>query len=196
MTHSSNKPFLHSLALVEPGAIIGARTKIWAFSHILSGAIIGEDCNICDHTFVEGKAVIGNRVTIKCGVYVWDSITVEDEVFIGPSAVLTNDATPRSRNTNWTCQRTVLKKGCSIGAGAIITPGCVIGSYAMVGAGAVVTRDVPALALVVGTPARFHGWVCQCGKKLMPVSNTDWSCPVCPCIYCLRNETLRIREST
>ncbi len=195
MPHSLDNPFFHTHALVDPGAKIGARTKVWAFSHILSGAIIGEDCNICDHTFVEGKAVIGNRVTIKCGVHVWDEIMVEDDVFIGPAAILTNDANPRSRNLNWTCLRMVLKKGCSIGAGSIIIPGRVIGPYAMVGAGAVVTRDVPAHAIVVGNPARFHGWACRCGKKLVLSSNGDWVCPACLQRYCLAGEELRFKES-
>ena len=196
MNPSSGTPFFHPQALVDPGARIGARTKIWAFSHILSGATIGEDCNICDHTFVEGRAVIGNRVTVKCGVHVWNEIIVEDDVFIGPSAILTNDATPRSRNANWTCLRTVLKKGCTLCAGAVITPGRVIGAYAMVGAGAVVTRDVLPHALVVGNPARFHGWVCRCGKKLNLAASGDWTCPACPRVYGLTNDTLSLEEPT
>jgi len=195
MILSSDKPFFHPQALVDPGANIGARTKIWAFSHILPGATIGEDCNICDHTFVEGYAVIGDRVTVKCGVHVWNGICVEDDVFIGPSAILTNDANPRSRNSEWICLRTVLKKGCTLCAGAVITPGRIIGSYAMVGAGAVVTRDVLPHALVVGNPARFHGWVCRCGKKLSSSDGSDWNCAACLRIYSLTNDTLRLKET-
>jgi UDP-2-acetamido-3-amino-2,3-dideoxy-glucuronate N-acetyltransferase len=188
-----SSPFIHTRALVEPGASIGAGTKVWAFAHILPGATIGEDCNICDHTFIEGKAVIGNRVTIKCGVYVWNDIIIEDDVFIGPSAVLTNDPAPRSRNTNWTSLPTVLKKGCSIGAGAVITPGRTIGAYAMVGAGAVVTHDVEAQALVIGNPAKFYNWVCHCGKKLTLAPPNDWRCQNCSRIYCLTDGVLHIK---
>ncbi len=146
---------IHPLALVDSGCSIGAKTRVWAFAHILPGAEIGEDCNICDHTFVEGKVRIGNRVTIKCGVYLWDGIVVEDDVLIGPNATFTNDLYPRSKLYPDAYPVMTLKKGCSIGANATILPGLTIGEQAMIGAGAVVTKDVPPKALVVGNPARI-----------------------------------------
>jgi UDP-2-acetamido-3-amino-2,3-dideoxy-glucuronate N-acetyltransferase len=159
-------PFIHPNALVDAGAHIGPRTRVWAFAHIVKGAVIGEDCNICDHTFVEGKVRIGNRVTLKCGVYLWDGLVLEDDVFVGPCAAFTNDLRPRSRQHPLEYPTTTLKEGCSIGANATILPGITIGRCAMVGAGSVVTRSVPDFGLVVGNPARLHGWVCRCGKKL------------------------------
>ena len=168
--------FFHPRALVDPGAAVGSRTRVWAFAHLLTGAVVGDDCNICDHTFVEGKVTIGNRVTLKCGVYLWDGITVEDDVFIGPGALFTNDAWPRSRKYPLNYPSTVLRQGCSIGAGAVILPGLVIGRWATVGAGAVVTRDVPDHALVVGNPARFRAWVCRCAEKMVFNGQGQASC--------------------
>lgn len=157
---------IHSHALVENGAKIGARTRVWAFSHILSGASIGEDCNICDHTFIEGKVAVGNRVTIKCGVYLWDEITVEDDVFIGPAAVFTNDLKPRSRQYPESYTKTLLKNGCSIGANSTILAGKTIGAWSLVGAGSVVTKNVSDYAVVWGNPARFQYWICKCASKM------------------------------
>ncbi len=145
----------HSHALVDEGVTIGANTRVWAFSHIVSGAKIGADCNICDHTFIEGKVVVGDRVTIKCGVYLWDGVVVEDDVLLGPNATFTNDLYPRSKVYSDKFLSTLLKKGCSIGANATILPGLTIGEKAMVAAGAVVTKDVPPYALVEGSPARI-----------------------------------------
>lgn len=159
--------FRHPLAAVEKGASIGRGTRVWAFAHVLPGAIIGEDCNICDHTFIEGAVRIGNRVTIKCGVFLWDGITIEDDVFIGPAAAFTNDYRPRSKRYPQKFLSTILKKGCTLGANCTILPGLSIGQWAMVGAGSVVTHSVPAHALVAGNPARFRGWVCRCGEKLV-----------------------------
>lgn len=158
--------FVRPHALVEDGATVGARTRVWAFAHIVKGAVIGEDCNICDHTFVEGKVRLGNRVTVKCGAFLWDGVRAEDDVFIGPAATFTNDLRPRSKNLDAKLLATYLKQGCSIGANATILAGITIGRFAMVGAGAVVTRDVPDFALVVGNPARFRHWVCRCGENL------------------------------
>jgi UDP-2-acetamido-3-amino-2,3-dideoxy-glucuronate N-acetyltransferase len=158
--------FLHPQALVDEGATIGPGTRVWAFAHVVKGAIIGEDCNICDHTFIEGKVRLGNRVTLKCGVYLWDGIEAEDGVFIGPAAVFINDLRPRSRNVDAKLEPTLLKEGCSIGANATILAGLTIGRFAMIGAGAVVTHDVPGFALVVGNPARFQRWLCRCGENL------------------------------
>ncbi len=150
---------LHSQALVEPGGRIGPRTRVWAWAHVLPGAQIGADCNICDHTFIEGRVRIGDRSTVKCGVYLWDGIVVEDDVFIGPNATFTNDKYPRSRAHLADHPVTTLRQGCSIGAGAVILPGVEIGRAAMVGAGAVVTANVPPHAIVVGNPARVTGYV-------------------------------------
>jgi len=150
--------FAHPAALVESAAI-GAGTRIWAFAHVLRDAVIGADCNICDHTFVENDVRIGDRVTVKCGVQLWDGITIEDDVFIGPNATFTNDAFPRSKEYPPVFSRTVVKRGASIGANATILPGLVIGERAMVGAGAVVTRDVPPNAILAGNPARIIGYV-------------------------------------
>jgi acetyltransferase-like isoleucine patch superfamily enzyme/dTDP-4-dehydrorhamnose 3,5-epimerase-like enzyme len=151
--------FQHPQALVETPHI-GAGTKVWAFAHVLPGAVIGADCNICDGVFIENDVVIGDRVTIKCGVQVWDGITLEDDVFVGPNATFTNDQLPRGRRPNWQPSvRTVVRRLASIGANATILPGLTIGANAMVGAGAVVTRDVPPNAIVVGNPARITGYV-------------------------------------
>lgn len=149
--------FKHANALVE-SANIGAGTRIWAFSHILPGAVIGKDCNICDGVFIENDVVVGNGVTIKCGVQLWDGITLEDNVFVGPNATFTNDPFPRSRQYPASFPRTVIHRGASIGANATILPGLTIGASAMVGAGSVVTRDVPQNAIVVGNPARITGY--------------------------------------
>jgi UDP-2-acetamido-3-amino-2,3-dideoxy-glucuronate N-acetyltransferase len=144
--------FVHALALVE-SRWIGPGTRIWAFAHVMPGARIGADCNICDHTYVEGDVVVGDRVTIKSGVFLWDGLRVEDDVFLGPQATFTNDPFPRSKR-GFDCPVTTIRRGASIGAGAVILPGITIGERAMVGAGAVVTKDVPARAVVVGNPAR------------------------------------------
>jgi acetyltransferase-like isoleucine patch superfamily enzyme len=157
--------FCHPHALVDAGTTIGKGTRIWAFSHVVTGAIIGDDCNVCDHTFIEGGVRIGNRVTLKCGVYLWNGITVEDDVFIGPAAVFTNDCRPRSKRY-LADLKTVLKEGCSIGANSTVLPDLTIGRWAMVGAGSVVTHSVPDHALVVGNPARWRAWICRCGEKL------------------------------
>ena len=145
---------IHARAEVHPGAAIGARTRVWQFAIVLGGAQVGADCNLNAHTLVEGGASIGDRVTLKCGVYVWDGITLEDDVFCGPNATFTNDKQPRSRQHPQAYARTVVERGASIGAGAVILPGLRIGAGAMIGAGAVVTRDVPAGETWVGNPAR------------------------------------------
>ena len=150
--------FQHHLAVVETEAI-GKGTRIWAFAHILPGAKIGADCNICDHTFIENDVIIGDRVTIKCGVQLWDGVRLEDGVFVGPNATFTNDKHPRSGVRNKSFPITTVKSGASIGANSTIMPGVTIGSDAMVGAGAVVTRDVPPWAIVAGNPARITGYV-------------------------------------
>ncbi len=150
--------FVHEKALCESTAI-GDRTRIWAFAHVLPGAVIGADCNICDGVFIENDVCIGDRVTIKCGVQLWDGITLESDVFVGPNATFTNDKFPRSRDYLDQHPTTIVRKSASIGANATIMPGIEIGTGAMVGAGAVVTRSVPPNAIVVGNPARITGYV-------------------------------------
>lgn len=149
-----DSPRIHPAALCETSHI-GPRTRIWAFTHILPSAIIGADCNICDHVFIENDVVIGDRVTIKCGVQIWDSMRIEDDVFIGPNATFCNDRFPRSRQRPAAYIPILIRKGASIGANATILPGVEIGTSAMVGAGAVVTRHVPPHTLVAGNPARI-----------------------------------------
>jgi dTDP-4-amino-4,6-dideoxygalactose transaminase/acetyltransferase-like isoleucine patch superfamily enzyme len=133
---------------------IGKDTRIWAFAHVLPGAKLGAECNVCDHVFIENDVTIGDRVTIKCGVQIWDGVTIEDDVFIGPNATFTNDLYPRSKEYPDRFLGTTIRQGASIGANATILPGLTVGKRAMVGAGAVVTRDVPDYATVVGNPAR------------------------------------------
>ncbi|MEX1829917.1 N-acetyltransferase [Luteibacter sp. CQ10] len=147
------------MADVQSSAI-GARTRVWQFVVILPGAVIGQDCNICSHCFVENDVVVGNRVTVKSGVQLWDGLRIEDDVFIGPNVTFTNDRFPRSRvHPDEGFPQTVVRRGASIGGGATILPGIEIGERAMVGAGAVVTRPVPAGAIVAGNPARVIGQV-------------------------------------
>ena len=146
--------FIHPSSDVQSKQI-GEGTRVWQYVVILPGAVIGRDCNICSHCFIENKVVVGDRVTVKCGVQLWDGITLEDDVFVGSNATFTNDLEPRSRNTNAKLLPTLVKKGASVGANANILPGLTIGEGAMVGAGSVVTKDVPPGCKVVGNPARI-----------------------------------------
>lgn len=153
-----SQPFIHELADVKCSAI-GAGTRVWQYVVILPGAKIGQDCNICSHCLIEGDVIIGDRVTIKSGVHLWDGLRVADDVFIGPNASFANDRLPRSKQTPENFSQTILQAGASIGAGATILPGVTIGSNAMVAAGAVVTRSVPPNAIVEGNPAKIVGYV-------------------------------------
>ena len=143
---------------ISPHAIcdskqVGEGTRIWAFTHVLSGAIIGTDCNICENVFIENRVIIGNRVTVKNGVQIWDGVTLGDDVFIGPNVTFCNDKYPRSRNTNFKLLETHVLRGASIGANATILPGITIGEFSVVGAASVVTKDVAPYSVVVGNPA-------------------------------------------
>ncbi|MDX2187070.1 MAG: WxcM-like domain-containing protein [Opitutaceae bacterium] len=150
--------FAHPQALIEPGADIGDNTRVWAYVHILGKARIGADCNICDQVFIENDVIIGDRCTIKSGVQLWDGLRLGNDVFVGPNATFTNDPFPRSRVRVSEYPQTYVEEGSSIGANATILPGIKIGRGAMVGAGAVVTRNVPPNAIVVGNPARIIGY--------------------------------------
>jgi acetyltransferase-like isoleucine patch superfamily enzyme len=151
-------PTIHPLSDVQ-STQIGTGTRIWQFCVVLENAKIGKDCNICSHVFIENDVVIGDRVTLKCGVQIWDGIRIADDVFIGPNVTFTNDPFPRSRQQPATYPVTAIAKGASIGANATILPGILIGSGAMIGAGAVVTRNVPDNAVVKGNPAVVSGYV-------------------------------------
>ena len=148
----------HQTAIIE-SPHIGPGTRVWAYAHILPGARVGRDCNICDHTFIENDVIVGDRVTIKCGVQLWDGMRIEDDVFIGPNATFTNDRFPRSNQHLAEYPPTVIKRGASIGANATLAPGIVIGEMAMVGAGAVVTHNAPPHSKLAGNPARIIGYM-------------------------------------
>jgi acetyltransferase-like isoleucine patch superfamily enzyme/dTDP-4-dehydrorhamnose 3,5-epimerase-like enzyme len=150
--------FVHERGLCE-SENVGPGTRIWAFAHVLPGATVGAECNLCDGVFVEDGVTVGDRVTIKSGVQLWTGVELEDDVFVGPNATFTNDPFPRSRHYLEEYPRTIVRAGASIGANATILPGLEIGRGAMVGAGAVVTRPVPPNAIVKGNPARIHGYV-------------------------------------
>ena len=170
--------FIHQKALVETESI-GAGTRIWAFAHVQRDVIIGENCNIGGHAFVETGVRIGNNVTIKNGVCVWQHVHIADNVFLGPNVVLTNDLTPRSRSADWAPVETYIEEGVTIGANATVVCGITLGFRSLVGAGAVVTHDVPPHALVYGNPAKQHGWVCYCAKPLDPNVKQITICDSC-----------------
>ncbi len=161
--------FVHPKGICESHSV-GAGTKVWAFAHVLAGAVIGKDCNICDYVFVENDVVLRDRVTVKCGVQLWDGLRVGDDVFIGPNVTFTNDLFSESKQRPAHFAHIILEQGCWIGANATILPGISIGRNAMVGAGAVVTRSVPPNAIVRGNPARIQGYVSQIPKPAHVVS--------------------------
>ena len=158
--------FVHPNALVESDDI-GAKTRIWAFAHVLKNVKIGEDCNLCDYVFVESGVTIGNRVTINNCISLCEGLEVEDDVFLGPNAVLTNYMFPRSKRHSGNFLSTKLQKGASVGANATILCGITLGKYCLVGAGSVVTKSVPDFALVTGNPAKVKYWVAKTGEKLI-----------------------------
>jgi acetyltransferase-like isoleucine patch superfamily enzyme/dTDP-4-dehydrorhamnose 3,5-epimerase-like enzyme len=162
--------FVHPQGICESDSI-GSGTRIWAFAHVLPGARIGSDCNLCDGVFVESDVTVGDRVTIKSGVQLWDGVELESDVFVGPNATFTNDRFPRSREWLDEHPRTIVREGASIGANATLLPGVEIGRNAMVGAGAVVTHSIPAHAIVVGNPARITGYIDAAGPAADPVAS-------------------------
>jgi len=193
-----SQKFIHPQAIVESNRI-GAGTRIWAFAHVLAGAVIGENCNIGDGTFIEGGARVGNNVTVKNQCLIWDGVSIADNAFIGPNVVFTNDPWPRSPRLELVRARYATKQwllptrvaeGASLGAGVTLLCGVSVGEYAMIGSGSVVTRDVPAYALVYGVPARVSGAVCRCGCKLQFRQKTT-TCTACGHRY--RKEKGRIQ---
>jgi len=182
--------FVHATAIIDPGAEIGAGTRIWHWVHISSAAKIGANCSLGQNVYV-GKAKIGNNVKIQNNVSVYDGVVLEDDVFCGPSMVFTNVINPRSHvDRKHEYQRTLVKRGATLGANSVLLCGTEIGSYAMIGAGAVITRDVPDYALVVGNPGRRIGWVCKCGVRLEP-STGKAICQACGCVYEIENDRCR-----
>jgi acetyltransferase-like isoleucine patch superfamily enzyme len=164
---------------------IGHDTAVWQFTIILPGALIGRNCNINSHCFIENDVVIGDNVTVKCGVYIWDGITIEDDVHLGPNVTFTNDLYPRSKHS-FELARTVVKRGASVGANSTVIAGVKIGEYALIGAGSVVTKSIPNNTLWMGNPARMKGYVCNCGYKL----DQDFCCPTCKSVYKLVDEKI------
>ncbi|HEU4877948.1 MAG TPA: DapH/DapD/GlmU-related protein [Gemmatimonadaceae bacterium] len=178
--------FVHESAYVDDGAQIGAGTKVWHFSHVNAGAVIGERCSLGQNVVVMNDVRIGNNVKIQNNVSVYDAVELEDDVFCGPSMVFTNVINPRShipRKNEY--RKTLVKRGASIGANATIVCGVTLGEYSFVGAGSVVTTDIPAYALVVGVPAKRIGWMCYCGERL-----ESMTCGACGKRYTDKGETI------
>jgi UDP-2-acetamido-3-amino-2,3-dideoxy-glucuronate N-acetyltransferase len=168
MISSKMKCNIHETSIVQT-TNIGEGTAIWQYAVILEGAKIGSNCNINCHTFIESDVLVGNNVTVKSGVYLWSGITIEDGVFIGPNVTFTNDLMPRSKAYPESFLKTIVKEGASIGANSTIIGGITIGQFALIGAGSVVTKSVPAYALVYGNPAKIKGWVDNRGTKMKEV---------------------------
>ena len=178
----------HSTAIIDEGATIGEASRIWHFSHVCGGAVIGERCSLGQNVFIGNDVKIGNNVKIQNNVSIYDAVYLEDDVFCGPSMVFTNVFNPRShviRKNEY--RKTLVKKGATIGANATIVCGTTIGEYAFIGAGSVINRDVKAYAMMVGVPARQIGWMCQCGIKLH-FSNSHAHCENCNHEYNLIND--------
>lgn len=159
--------FIHSHALCESDDV-GPRTRVWAFAHVLPGASVGSDCNVCDHAFIESGVAIGDRVTVKNGVMIFDGVTVEDDVFLGPAVIFTNDLRPRAekKKSGDALTRTLVRRGATLGAGSVVVAGYTLGEYSFTGAGSVVASDLAPHGFYVGNPARLKGWVCRCGERL------------------------------
>lgn len=181
---SDAKPyFAHESAYVDDGAEIGAGTKIWHFSHVMPGAVIGAGCNLGQNVVVMPRSRIGDNVKVQNNVSIYEGVTLEDDVFCGPSCVFTNVMNPRSHVSRKAEYRpTLVRRGTSIGANATVVCGVTIGPYAFIGAGAVITQDVPGFALMVGVPARRVGWMCQCGVRLR-FSGAESRCGACGWTY-------------
>ena len=175
--------FAHESSYIDAGAVIGPETKIWHFSHVMPGAVIGARCNLGQNVVVMSRTRIGDNVKIQNNVSIYEGVVLEDDVFCGPSCVFTNVTNPRSHVSRKAEYReTRVKRGATIGANATIVCGVTLGEYAFIGAGAVVTTDVLPYALMVGVPARRAGWMCQCGDRLH-LDGGEGSCPRCGASY-------------
>ncbi|MEI6574586.1 MAG: DapH/DapD/GlmU-related protein [Bacteroidota bacterium] len=184
--------FAHETAVIDAGCTIGKGTKIWHFSHIMPDATLGENCNLGQNVVVSPQVVLGNNVKVQNNVSIYSGVVCEDDVFLGPSMVFTNVINPRSAvNRRGNYSKTLVRHGASIGANATIVCGIEIGEFAFVGAGTVVTKDVPAYALVVGNPARQTAWMSEFGHKLKFSSEGIATCPESNETYELKNETVR-----
>jgi len=180
----------HPTAIVE-SADIGPNTRVWAFCHVLAGAVIGENCNIGDYCYIEGGASIGNDVVLKNHVAVWRGVAIGNRVFVGPHVAFTNDRVPRAKAFRDDYDKTTIEEGASLGANATLLCPIVVGRYAMIGAGAVVTNDVPDFGLVVGNPARLRGYVCRCGRGLQFAGDAA----ACQCGVSFRKDGRRVEET-
>lgn len=171
----------HDTAVIDPGAELGAGTRVWHHAHIRSSARVGQGCVIGKNVYIDEQVVVGDRCKIQNNVSVYHGVVIGDDVFVGPSATFTNDLVPRAFNESWTISPTVVDDGASIGANATVVCGTRLGAYCMVAAGATVTRDVAAHQLVRGTPARHAGWVCRCGAVVSrePDPPSDLRCERC-----------------
>jgi UDP-2-acetamido-3-amino-2,3-dideoxy-glucuronate N-acetyltransferase len=184
--------FVHPSSCVDEGAVIGAGTKIWHFTHVMGGARIGRGCNIGQNVFVASGVVIGNNVKIQNNVSIYTGVQIEDDVFLGPSMVFTNVMNPRAHIERKSEFRpTRVKRGASIGANATIVCGVTLGEYSFIGAGAVVTRDVPDFALVHGNPGRIRGYMCQCGERLEFDRTDNACCSACGSTYARQNAVVQ-----
>ncbi|MFB9861861.1 acyltransferase [Rufibacter immobilis] len=191
MTHSAPLYSAHETAVIDEGCQIGEGTKIWHFSHIMSGCIIGKRCNIGQNVVISPQVILGENVKIQNNVSVYTGVVCEDDVFLGPSMVFTNVLNPRSAfNRRGEYQKTLVQKGASIGANATVVCGHTIGAYALIGAGAVVTKDVPPYALVYGNPSRQHGWVSEAGHTLSFNEHHEAICPETGEKYSLENNVV------
>jgi UDP-2-acetamido-3-amino-2,3-dideoxy-glucuronate N-acetyltransferase len=201
--------FIHESSYVDDGAVIGDGTKVWHFCHVMGGAVIGERCSLGQNVVVMPGTRIGNNVKIQNNVSVYEGVELEDDVFCGPSMVFTNVINPRSAvSRKHEYQRTLVRRGATIGANATIVCGATLGEYAFVGAGAVVTKDVKSYALVTGVPARQVGWMCRCGERLPDEADRDQGsgngepnvgprlvCGACNTAYSLDDDNLRLAEA-
>lgn len=192
---SSESFFVHESSYVDDGCEIGARTKIWHFSHVLKNTRIGEDCSFGQNVVVGPNVTIGNNVKVQNNVSIYDGVILEDDVFCGPSMVFTNVINPRSHvSRKHEYKTTLVRRGASLGANSTVVCGVTIGEYAFVGAGSVVTRPVPAHALVVGNPARVRGWMCRCGEKIA-FSGEAGECGACGDAYVMRDGAVALAEA-
>ncbi|MBL0145314.1 MAG: N-acetyltransferase [Chitinophagaceae bacterium] len=184
--------FIHPSSIIDDNCDIGEGTKVWHFSHIMSGAVIGKNCNLGQNVVVSPKVTLGNNVRVQNNVSIYEGVICEDDVFLGPSAVLTNVINPRSAiSRKQEFKTTLIKKGASIGANATIVCGNTIGEYAFIGAGAVVTKNVPAYALIVGNPGKQTGWMSERGQKLIFDEDGKAVCAESGEVYKLENNMVR-----